>query len=173
MSDYQDRIRKSIEAFNEKNDPARKKRSNSKPEKKVEADCLKWLRDSGFSIDVFESKATYNPNSGRYISQSMKSGITDSIGCDPFGHACFIEFKAPGRLSTLRENQRDFLVEKINHGAFGCVVDSVEKLVWIYKRWKMIVKSEGVENGKGFLLKTLPSERSRPKTEGLHPCPFV
>lgn len=115
-----------------------KKRTNTKPEKTVEKECLTWMRSQGWNVQIFESKATQI--NGVWRNQAMKAGNADCQGTIPGGIACYVEFKAPGRLTTFNnpKNQRqiDFILAKIDMGAFACVTDSVQHLQSIYNIWK-------------------------------------
>lgn len=151
--------------------PQAPRRKNEKPEKDVEKDCVKWMRDNGWSVNIFEAKATYSPEAGRYIQQGMKAGTCDCIGNTDLGVAVAIEFKALGKLSTFnREDnfrQRNFIVTKINSNAFACVVDSVDRLSSIYLRWMELKSDAGA--ARNYLLSMLPqvSEKTRLKGERL------
>jgi hypothetical protein len=128
-SDHKDRIKKAVEAFTEKHRPkAGPSRHNASPEKDLEKIILEWMRKNGFHVNVVESKATFSHTQQRFISNSVKSGFADIVGNHNSGIAVFVELKAPGRRSTLRENQREFLLSKIETGCFAVCVDSVEML---------------------------------------------
>jgi len=132
----------------------KKSSKNRKPEKEVEKACMNWFRDQGFSMNVIEASGGRN----MYGAITVKSGFVDSAGCTPLGIGSFVEFKAPGRLSTLRDNQREFLLEKINKGCFACVVDSAGSLSRLYQEWYMIYiedKNQSIE----LLLNSLPKKR--------------
>ncbi len=113
-----------------------KRKKHGKPEKEVERACLAWMRERGWSVQIYESKAIYNPKAQRYTSQSMKAGTVDCQGLLPDGTFVAVEFKSPGRLSTfsLEKNhrQREYLVEKIKMNAFGCVCDSARRLAEVF-----------------------------------------
>jgi GTP-binding protein EngB required for normal cell division len=134
-----------------------KKRTNAKPEKNVEKECLTWMRAQGWNVQIFESKATQI--NGVWRNQSMKAGNADCQGTLPGGIACYIEFKSPGRLSTFNapKNQRqiDFILAKIDMGAFACVVDSADHLAGIYNIWKE-KRAADPEDAKNYLLDALP-----------------
>lgn len=115
-----------------KDSPKPKRAPNKRPEKDLEKEVLVWLRDNGFSCHVIEAKATYNPKAGAYISAPVIKGMPDIVGCTPKGVACFIELKAPGRRSTLKPHQRNFLKTKITYGCFSVCVDSVAMLEKFY-----------------------------------------
>lgn len=119
--------------------PKKRAKRNEKPEKEVEMSCVAWMRAVGWSVDIYEAKATWNPKVGAWLNQGMKAGTVDCIGCMNDGHAVFVEFKALGRLTTFNADrnhrQKEFLIEKIKKGAFGCVVDSSERLQQIHIGW--------------------------------------
>lgn len=162
MSDdaYKERIRQAMlvaskKALKEYQQPTR---HNKKPEKEVERDCLAWMRSLGWSVEVYESKATYNPRSGRYISQSMKQGTLDTMGVTNFGIAVAVEYKAPGKLSTLRDAQREFLIKRINQYAFACVVDSVSLLQEHHKQWEFLRSHGNMDASRDYLLSVVPKK---------------
>lgn len=128
---------------------------NSKPEKILEKEILHFLRLNGFDVDVVESKAVFSQKLGRYLNSQTTVGMSDLIGNDKNGHACFIELKAKGRRSTLSQRQKLFLMKKIDSNAFACVVDSVEMLSQIYQDWKHYKASTDYE-ARQFLLNMLP-----------------
>lgn len=130
-----------------------KRTKNQKPEKQVEKYCLVWLRKNGFDVDIIEAGGGFNA----YGAVTVKSGYVDCSGNDRHGYAVYIEFKAPKRLSTLRENQRDFLERKINSGAFACVVDSACLLEDIYAEWF----NTDLPEKKNYLLSKLPRRKTR------------
>lgn len=111
-------------------------RKNEAPEKEVEKQVLEYLRDQGWFLNVVESKATFNPKLQRYISGQAKSGFPDVIGCTPMGKVVALELKAQGRRSTLRDEQREFLLEVISRGGFAAVVDSVDRLKYVIQKYK-------------------------------------
>jgi hypothetical protein len=124
--------------------PARK---NSKPERElVQIPCINWMRSRGWSVDVYEAKATFDPRSGSYRQQAMKAGTTDCMGCDNVGNSVVIEFKAPGRRSSFNSEkrflQKKFLLEKLNLGCFAVVVDDVLELERIYFHWLSLASRE-------------------------------
>ena len=138
-------------------------RKNSKPEKDlVQKPCMKWMRERGWSVNVFEAKATWSAARGRYISQSVPAGTCDCMGNMPDGHGVAIEFKAPGRLVTFCDNevQEEFLKNKVDGGVFACVVDSVERLAEIYEAWAPLKASNDMTRAKEYLRLMLPKKRT-------------
>lgn len=134
-------------------------RKNDKPEKRVQDNCLSWMRSKGWSVNIFEAKATYDPSRGRYISQSMKAGTLDCMGSTPIGISCVVEFKSPGKLATLRDNQRKTIIEKINANNFAVVVDSVERLEMMYGEW-VRRREISLQSAREYLMSMLPAEKT-------------
>lgn len=165
MNDYKKRV---LDAINRSSIKQLKllnpKRKNQKPEKLVETECLLWMRDQSWDVDIYESKATYNPMIGRYVSQSMKAGVCDCMGMSSDGFAVYIEFKAKGKLSSFskdsNERQREFLISKINFGAFACVVDSAQLLEAYYIQW-LKRRAVDVADAKEFLFEKLPRRKKQ------------
>lgn len=135
-----------------------KRRKNKKPEKQTEKECLDWMREHGFSVHIVESKAVYSTSAGRYLKGQTVSGFIDCCGCDPNGFGVFVEFKARGRRSTLRDSQREFLKEKILKSAFGCVIDRAEQLAEIYRQWCRL-KRHGRDESIAYLLEQIPKKK--------------
>lgn len=135
------------------------KRKNKKPEKQVAENCMRAMREAGFCMDIIEV-STYDPHLKRATSQRNRSGMSDSIGCDQNGFACYVEFKAPGRRSTLSELQRHFLLEKISFGAFAYVADCHKKLLGVYANWRGLRKTN-IDESKSYLINQLPNKKTR------------
>jgi hypothetical protein len=134
-----------------------KGRRNKKPEKEVESACLSWMRSRGWSIEIYEAKATQTSRGWR--NQAMKAGTCDCMGATKEGQSVAIEFKAPGRLSSFnspgRMRQKLFILKKISSNCFACVVDSVERLETIYLGWCK-ARVESVDLARAYLMKELP-----------------
>ena len=150
-ANFRDRVRGALEKHHAKQIKTRRTKPNGKPEKAVEKSCLDWLRGNGFSVNVVESKAVFNAQAGRYIRGQADQGFADCVGCFNNGLAVFIEFKAPGRLATLRPAQKAFLREKIDCGAFAVVADSVDRLKEAWATFTDIRRTEGVAQSKDYL----------------------
>lgn len=108
------------------------RKRNRAPEKRVETGVLTWGRAIGMDLHVVDSKAVYSQRAGRYIRSMTSESLPDIIG--NFEHlSVWIELKAPGKRSTLKQHQRLFLLKKIRQHCFACCVDSVEMLekLWI------------------------------------------
>lgn len=138
--------------YSKKQIKTKRTKRNSSPEKEVEKEVMHWLRTHGFSCHVVESKAVYSPSAGGYKSGQTIPGFSDVVGCDPNGMAVFIELKAKGRNSTLKEHQYLFLKNKIEHGAFAVCVDSVMLLERVYQNWCLA----NDENKRPGLIRLLP-----------------
>ena len=134
-----------------------KGRRNNKPEKLVETVCMLWMRDRGFNVQVIDSTANWNGRA--WVQQGAKQGTTDCVGNTPEGIACFIEFKALGRLATFHgernQKQQWFVIKKIETNCFSCVVDSVDRLARIYTEW-CVARAKSPELARAYLLKELP-----------------
>jgi hypothetical protein len=165
MSYDKNRIINAIHKFNEKNDPARKlgpKRKNKKPEEEAVKELKIWCKNHGIDIHRYESKSAWNPDIGSYRSQHVEVGHPDLAGSNNFGMAIYIEAKAKGKRSTLREGQRVFLEKKINTGCFAVVSDGADHLSKTYFRWMNILKSgdqSRLKMAREFLLSDLPKKK--------------
>ena len=137
-------------------------RKNNSPEKDVETECLLWLRSSGFSMTVIESKSVYSAKANRYLTGMVASGFPDLIGCDKHGFLVAIELKAKGELSTLRFKQRIFLMDKINSNCFAVCVDRVTSLQVYYVEW-IKLRRENEKLSREYLLSILPKTKDEGK----------
>lgn len=138
---------------------SRPRRKNAKPEFAVKKAVMRWLADNGFAVNAIEARAVFNPASGRYLNGQTDPGVSDILGVAPNGIAVAIELKAPGRRSTLKAHQREFLLKRIELGAFAVCVDSAECLELI---WNDFIHRRQMEPqlGKAALLRHLPIERA-------------
>lgn len=132
------------------------KKHNKKPEKVFQQEILLILRRKGFDIDVVEAKAVFSQKARRYLHSQATPGMTDLVGNDSSGIALFVELKAPGKLKTLRENQRHFLKRKISSNSFACVTDSVERFFEIYEKWKEIKETKSMIEAQFYLIDMIP-----------------
>ncbi len=166
MSNHKDRIKSAVEKYLTKNDPAlqKPKRTNNSPERDLQKEAIKWLNSSGFSVNSIESKAQFSEATGRYTAQTNIDGLPDIIGNDTAGRAIYIEMKAPGRKNTLRDNQRKFLIQKINTNCFAIVADSIEYIKKTYAAY-CDMPFIPMGNRMEFLLSELPKEKAS-KDEG-------
>lgn len=170
---YKCRVRNAIHNFTKREErkssgPSRK---NQKPEKEVEKLCLEYMRALKWDVNIFEAKATFDPKRGVYRQQSMKSGIADCMGSLPDGIECAIEFKAPGKLYTFayprNEKQQIFIQRKIMSNCFAVVVDSVERLDTIYKRWREHRDANDLDFARMYLLSMIPAAKPKKDRGGL------
>lgn len=108
-------------------------------------------------MQIYEAKAVWNPRARRYLAQSMKAGTVDCQGVLPGGTFVAVEFKANKRISTFNapknHRQRQYLIEKISNGAFGCVVTSATRLEQIYNSWRDL---KTPEEKRSYLMACLP-----------------
>lgn len=151
---------KQAKKYGHKTEP---KKTNEKPEKQVEKDCLLLMRKWGWSVDIFEAKATFDPRRNIWRQQAMKAGVCDCMGSTSEGIGVAVEFKAPGAISSFnspkRIKQKEFIVSKIMNNNFACVVDSASALEDIYNRWT-VIRTTSPNNAREFLLSRLPKTRS-------------
>ncbi len=159
MSDYKTRIRKATEAYQRNQDRQQQpKRKNKSPEKDLtQKPCVILMRSLGFDVNIIESKSVWSEERGRYIAQAVDPGFLDCVANDPNGYAIFVEFKAPGCIAKLRDNQRKFINRKINSGAFAMVTDGPHKLNIAYQHWLNLKKAN--KDAKTFLLSLVPKPR--------------
>lgn len=126
-----------------------------KPEKYVEHKILAMCFQLGWSVEVFDSKATYSVASGGYKrNQGLVVGCPDLIGCDDKGHFVALELKADGKATVCSFEQHQFLKRKIEHGAFGIVTSCPEFLKSTYQTWLGLSPSER----KSYLIGLLPTK---------------
>lgn len=147
------------------------RKKNARPEWELtKKPCKKWFEQKGWRMHIVESKAVFSQDSQRYVTGQLEAGFSDSVGAAPNGLAAFVEFKAPGKRSTLAEHQRDFLIDKIEIGCFGVCVDSVECLEAAWILFCQRRKAGGVKAGIQFLMehlpkKSVPRQSSQPESE--------
>lgn len=143
----------------------KERRKCKKPEKLVQNDCLEWMRNKGWQVEIYEAKATFDPRIGKYRQQSMKAGTCDCMGITPDGHSVAIEFKAKDRRNTFNKpsnfRQREFILGRINFGAFAVVVENSNQLETFYNNWISILEEKGQAHAKNYLLDQLPKTRTR------------
>ena len=128
-------------------------RKNQKPEKLVEAELVKWYEIKKWSMEVVDSKATFSVSRGMYKS-TLISGFSDSVGCDSNGHSAYVEFKAFGHHKAIHHkknaHQKEFLLNKIDHGAFAVCIDSSLLLETYYNTWATI-RASSVQDAQSYL----------------------
>ena len=156
-------VRRALEAYSQRmiaDTKKKKSKRNKSPEKKVVNEVMVWLKDNGFSCDIVDSAAVYSVQANRYLRGQAKKGMTDIVGITPNGMGAFLEIKALGKRSTLKEHQRDFIKDKIFKGAFAVAVDSVELLEKTYHEWRKLFHLENdKEKAIAYLLDSLPKQR--------------
>lgn len=165
MEDFRARISKSIDAYSRKQIVKSKPKRNS-PEKTVEIECMKWFKANDFDMTVVDSG--FQTLNQRKVGES---GFTDSCGNHGLLSA-WVEFKAPGKLSTLSEMQFNFITRKIDAGCFAVAVDSVRELA---RLWHDFSIEEDWGKRRDLLLESLPNrskffDRNRRSTEPLFNC---
>ena len=151
MSELTKRIFESVEKYVEKeNRKYAPKRINKAPEEDVVAAHFNWYELNDWYMKRYESKAK-NIN-GVWRSSGCAPGTPDTLGSTPFGWLAAVEVKAPGRRSTLRPKQREFLIEVIRRHGFGVCSDSVAYLEKTWAHWLSLSQPARV----AFLLDELP-----------------
>jgi hypothetical protein len=133
-------------------------RKNQSPERDFSKEIVPYLRGLGFQVIQVESKAVFSQAAGRYMNSQAKPGTSDILACSPFGQFCAIELKAAGKARTLKEHQRDFLVETISRGGFAACVDSIECFASLWSSWSNSPNKE-------MLVAALPKTPSGANTE--------
>jgi hypothetical protein len=128
----------------------RTRRRNNKPEDLVVKPQIKILCHQ-FGILVWEIQAsTYDPFKKVYsLRNHAPKGHPDLAGICPDGTAFFCELKAPKRRYNVSPLQKAFLLSVIEHGAFGCVTDSMEHFRKIWTAWT-------VNRSKAILIDDIP-----------------
>ncbi len=106
------------------------------PEKIVEADILAMCAELGLDVSVVDSKMTYSAGLKKYVESETESGFSDLCGNTPDGFGVFIELKAIGKIKTVTQKQKNFLIRKAEAGCFACAVDRPEVLFRLYLDWK-------------------------------------
>lgn len=129
--DYRKTIERAVTDYIKKQ--TRPRRKNLAPERDVNLELKNEFDNLGWFMQRFESKAK-NIN-GVWRESGIKSGTPDWGGVTEQGYACWVESKAPGRLSTVSVEQGEFLSKVILRGGFGIVCDGPERLKSIYFRW--------------------------------------
>jgi len=155
------RIQAALHEFERRQAPRPKRLvKNNKPEADLVQQLLAHLRANGWSVHCVEAKATFSASAGRYLHGQTVPGFPDICGNMPDGHSCWIEVKAKGRRSTLIDDQREFLLDKIATNAFAVVVDSIELLENFTIEWKKSAAK------KAYLLRALPPKRDKDMDSG-------
>lgn len=151
-NDYKSGVRKAMESYHTKlaKKEAGPTRKNEKPEQEVRKQVLPHIRAKGWFVFVADSTAIYSQNAGRFLGSQIQVGCADVLGLTDSGQFLALELKAPGRLSSLRPAQLEFLVNVISRGGLGLVADSVARLEMILQTYKSDPRPETLM---GFLPK--------------------
>lgn len=160
--DYKKRVLNSRNRYSEaqaKKLEPKVKRKNRKPEQESVLECLSWLKRNGFDCDIIEAKASFSVQAGRYLRSQAVAGMSDLVGNDKDGRACFIEIKAKGRRSTLKAHQAEFLIRKIKSNCFATVATSEQELAEIYSRFIECLNLNQA-HAQEYLLSQLPGAQS-------------
>lgn len=129
---------------------------SKKPEKLVEAEVMTWLNLNGFSCNIVESKGVYSHAAGRYLQGQTDPGMSDIVGNDSIGRACFIELKAKGKRRNVSMAQYTLLSKKIDTFCFAVVVDSASLLSMYYEKYCDFIKSGDFNGSRNYLREVLP-----------------
>jgi hypothetical protein len=125
---------------NQPKEVTKRKTRNKSPERDLSKLIMSWLKVNEFDCTIVESKAVYNQKAKRYLKSQAVPGFPDIVGNDSRGTAVYIELKAPGRLSTIKDRQREFLLRKIKSNCFAVCVDGVGRLEKTYEHWKSLME---------------------------------
>lgn len=154
MSDIKKRVEAAMLKHHSKLLPkTTKPRRNKSPERDVVKSLLAALNSRGFHVFRVESQSSYSAASGAYTQNHAPPGCPDILGTCPEGSSVYLEVKAPGRRSTLKEHQRDFLLQCIRRGGIGVCADSVQSFFEIYQAWLNSNRDAGV------LISALPQKK--------------
>lgn len=129
------------------------------PEKQVEKEVMAWLKGNAFSMDIFDSKATWSPGAKTFRkNRSLVEGCADLLGVSPEGYFVAIELKAPKKEGSCRIEQRRFLERKILSNGFGIVLSSVDALSESWFSWLALRKENKLSEAQKYLLNKLPKK---------------
>lgn len=129
------------------------------PEKQVEQEVMQWLKANAFSVDIFDSKATWSPGAKTFRkNRSLVEGCADLLGVSREGYFVAIELKAPKKETVCRAEQRAFLERKIRSNGFGIVVSSVDALSDSWSSWLALRKENKLLEAQQYLLNKLPKK---------------
>ena len=132
------------------------KRKGFSPEKLVEQEIIAWALINKWSLNVFDSKAL-KMNGKMRSNPGIPVGCPDLVGNCPLGYSVYIELKKAKASDVCRVSQRNFLQRKIESNAFGCVVDSAERLERLYVKW-VALRINSLSKSREFLLEQLPTK---------------
>lgn len=139
-----------MENYLKRQDAPKPVQRNGKPEAEFLLKLRRHLKSIGWSVHIIEAKASYSEDSGRYTHGAVSSGYPDLSGNMPNGLAVYLEVKAPGKRSTIRPAQHQFLIDKINTNCFAIVCDSIEYFDSTFSKW------QSTDMKKAYLLRELP-----------------
>lgn len=129
------------------------------PEKQVEEQIMTWLKQNAFSMDIFDSKATWSPGAKTFRkNRSLVEGCADLLGVSPEGYFVAIELKAPKKETICRVEQRRFLERKILSNGFGIVVSNADALSESWSAWLNLRKENKLIEAQKYLLDKLPKK---------------
>lgn len=128
-------------------------RKNAKPEKAVQNAVVDYCAGRNIHLFIVDSSAVYSHGAGRYLRGKADPGFPDATGFNNDGRALYVEFKAPGRRSTIRIGQYEFLRRAILNDCFAVVCDSLESFVEDYTRFQHLSDRTSQRE---FLLQRLP-----------------
>jgi len=142
MNEYKKRVEQAMQRHHQRqlpdNEPKPPSRQNQKPEEKfVATPCRKWMKKKGWHVNPIEAKSVWSKAREKWVASHVRAGTPDCNATDAYGFACWVEFKAPGKLNSVHRNPKQviFIREQIKRNAFACVVDSVHQLEQIYDTW--------------------------------------
>lgn len=153
-----DRVIEAMKAYSERQKKKPKRKLTQREEPVVHA-IQYWAKTNGLMLKRYESKAIKRTVGGRTIwrTAGLDYGTPDLMGTGK-GYSVAIEVKAPGRLSTLRPKQREFLVDLINAGGFGVVADDAVTLGQLWAEF-LDRKANGFDTTR-WLLEQLPEGKN-------------
>lgn len=161
MSEFKKRVEEAMQKHHEKlwkqSLVQPRKEKNQTPELAEQMLVLNYLESIGWLMTEVDSKAVYSEKLGTYVSGNATVGTSDLVGCTESGLGSFVEMKAPGRRSTLKNHQREFLVERIYKGSFACCSDGVEHISGLIAAWNSL---SSLAEKKALLLQDLPPEKA-------------
>lgn len=101
-------------------------------EKDIQSAVLQYLKIKGYFVWKQNNTGIRKPN-GSYIPSQML-GVADIIGVGPKGRFVAVEVKRPGGKLSL--HQERFLMEVREKGGLAVVVQSVDHIIEILKKWE-------------------------------------
>jgi hypothetical protein len=108
---------------------------NKSPEKALVKLLITEAKAMGMELAVVDSAAVFSVSAGCYLGSQTSESLPDLIGDDDMGRVIYLEAKAPGKRSTLKPHQYDFLKRKIERGCFACCSDNPKHFRRLYEAW--------------------------------------